>query len=81
MDHVKLFYNNTTGIYKLLKDYYRITTELIWLYYRSTDYRSLQVTMVTTVTTGHYRFCGKAPMFADGCIFDFMVIFGDFDHC
>ena len=44
----------------ILQQYYRITTEL------------LQVTMVTSVTTSHYRFCGKAPMFADvfhTCIF------------
>ena len=51
-------YNNTTDIYN-------ITTELLQLYYRSADYRSLLVTTLTTVTTGHYRFRGKAPMFAD----------------
>ena len=43
----------------ILQQYYRITKAVLQVY-------RLQITTVTTVTTtNHYRFHGKAPIFAD----------------
>ena len=38
--------------YRYLQDCYKNATDVLWMYYRSADYRSLQVTTVTTVATG-----------------------------
>jgi len=40
------------GLTELLRKYYEKNTEKLQLYYRSADYRSLQVTTITTITTG-----------------------------
>jgi hypothetical protein len=38
--------------YRYLQDCYKNATDVLRMYYRSADYRSLHVTTVTTVTTG-----------------------------
>jgi hypothetical protein len=45
-------YNNTMKYYRYLQDYYENATDVLQMYYRSADYRSLHVTTVTIVTTG-----------------------------
>jgi hypothetical protein len=72
-----IVYNNTmtsTIILQIPMDYYKNISKILWLYYSCTtalqtqfcrlgsaDYRSLQVTALTT----HYRFHGNITGFAD----------------